>query len=85
VEHYPWLRLYISYEIVPSVGELWCRPEAAVELGEPAERILEAAKERGTDLIVLVIRSTGHLLTATHLATSTARRLPGRGQFATLR
>lgn len=63
------------YEIVPPEVELWCRPEVVVEFGEPAERILEAAKERSADLIVLGIRTADHLLAATHLGTSTAHNI----------
>lgn len=43
------------YQIIPSC-EVCSPPEVAVEYGEPAERIVEAAKERGADLIVLGIR-----------------------------
>src|SRR4029077_3270664 len=41
--------LYELNEMVPKDAELWCRPEAIVEHGEPAEGILEAAKQRGAD------------------------------------
>jgi nucleotide-binding universal stress UspA family protein len=40
-------------EVVPPEAELWCRPEPAVEYGDPAKGILRAAKTRGADLIVL--------------------------------
>jgi len=36
--------MYRLHGLVPKDAELWCRPEAVVEYGEPAERILEAAK-----------------------------------------
>jgi nucleotide-binding universal stress UspA family protein len=45
------------HELVPKDAELWCRPEAVVEYGETAARILEAAKERNADMIVLGVRS----------------------------
>jgi nucleotide-binding universal stress UspA family protein len=61
--------------LVPSEAALWCRPETVVEYGQPAERILEAARERGADLIVLGVRETRHLLAATHLEGSTAHKI----------
>lgn len=64
------------HELVPKDAELWCRPEAVVQYGSPAERILEAAKERGADLIVLGVRSAaGHLGAATHLERATAHKV----------
>jgi nucleotide-binding universal stress UspA family protein len=64
------------YEIVPKDAELWCRPETAVEYGEPAERILETAKQRGVDLIVIGVRdAAGHLGAATHMGRTTAHKV----------
>lgn len=63
------------YEIVPSEAGLWCRPETVVEHGEPAARILEVAKQRRADLIVLGIRSTSHMLAASHLERSIAHTI----------
>ena len=55
---------------------LWCHPEAAVEYGDPGTGILETAKERGVDLIVLGIRNTAdHLGAATHLERATAHKV----------
>jgi nucleotide-binding universal stress UspA family protein len=63
------------YQIIPS-GEVYNPPEVAVEYGEPAERIVEAAKEREADLIVLGIRSAAaHLGAATHLERPTAHKV----------
>ncbi len=60
--------MYELHEIVPQNAELWCRPEAVVAYGEPATRIVEAAKERDADLIVLGVRdAAGHLGSLTHL------------------
>jgi nucleotide-binding universal stress UspA family protein len=68
--------LYELNEMVPKDAELWCRPEAIVEHGEPAEGILEAAKQRGADLIVLGVRdAAGHLGAATHLERTTAHKV----------
>jgi nucleotide-binding universal stress UspA family protein len=63
------------YELVPPEAELWCRPETAVHFGEPAERILDVAEQKGADLIVLGIRGTDQLVAATHLGTSTAHKV----------
>ena len=57
---------------VPPEANLWCRPEAAIELGSPGPKIVEAAKNRNTDLIVLGVRDAVHLFAATHLETHTA-------------
>jgi nucleotide-binding universal stress UspA family protein len=44
------------HEIVPPDAELWCRPEAMVRHGDPAEQILSTANQCGADLIVLGVR-----------------------------
>jgi nucleotide-binding universal stress UspA family protein len=72
--------MYRLHGLVPKDAELWCRPEAVVEYGEPAERILEAAKQRGADLIVMGMRHGRG--TATQLERSVATKcrschLPG--------
>jgi nucleotide-binding universal stress UspA family protein len=43
--------------LVPKGAGNWCRPEAMVRFGNPAERILEYAKEVGADLIVMGVRA----------------------------
>jgi nucleotide-binding universal stress UspA family protein len=64
------------YELFPPQAELWCRPEAAVRFGNPADRILDAAMEVGADLIVLGVRdAAGHLSAATHLERTTAHKV----------
>jgi nucleotide-binding universal stress UspA family protein len=62
-------------EIVPEDVELASRPEPVVEHGDVAERIVEAAKRREADLIVLGLRETEHVLAATHLEMSTAHKV----------
>jgi len=63
-------------ELVPAGAELWCTAEAIVRQGNPAEKILEAAKEKGADLIVLGVRDrAGHLGAATHLERATAHKV----------
>ncbi|HXJ07141.1 MAG TPA: universal stress protein [Candidatus Acidoferrum sp.] len=42
--------------LIPREVELWCRPQVLVEHGDPATRILAAAKEHGADLVVLGVR-----------------------------
>ena len=64
------------YEMVPEAAELWCRPEATVRFGNPADCILEAATEHEADLIVLGVRdAAGHLGAATHLERTTAHKV----------
>jgi nucleotide-binding universal stress UspA family protein len=64
------------HEIVPQDAELWCRPEAVVEYGDPAARILEVAKQRDADLIVLGVRdAAGRMGAATHLERATAHKV----------
>ena len=64
------------HELVPAEAELWCRPEALVQYGKPADQILETAKGRGVDLIVLGVRDAGgHVGVATHLQRTTAHQV----------
>jgi nucleotide-binding universal stress UspA family protein len=68
--------MYELHEIVPQDAELWCRPEAVVEYGEPGACILEAAKKRDADLVVLGVRSAqGRLGAATHLERAVAHKV----------
>lgn len=64
------------YEIVPKDARLDLPPEVAVEYGEPAERIVEFAKQRGADLIVIGVRSAaGRIGAATHLERAIAHKV----------
>jgi nucleotide-binding universal stress UspA family protein len=68
--------LHELHELVPKGAELCCRPEAVVEYGEPCVRILEAARERDADLIVLGVRSAaGRMGAATHLERALAHKI----------
>lgn len=68
--------LYELHELVPKDAELWCRPEAVLEFGEPSARILEAARSRNADLIVLGVRNAKkHMGAATHLEGSIAHKI----------
>lgn len=61
------------YQIAPRDVALYNPPEVVVVYGEPADRIVEVARERGADLIVLGVRNAlGHLGAATHLERTTA-------------
>lgn len=64
------------YELVPECAESWCRPEATVRFGSPADRILEAARDMDADLIVLGVRDPGRRLgAATHLERAVAHKV----------
>jgi nucleotide-binding universal stress UspA family protein len=64
------------YEIVPQDAKLEFPPQVAVEYGEPADRIVEVAKQRDADLIVMGVRSAaGRLGAATHLERATAHKV----------
>jgi nucleotide-binding universal stress UspA family protein len=62
--------------IVPPKAEAWCKPEYFVERGDPADKILELAQVRETDLIVLGVRpEKGVPGAATHLPIATAHKI----------
>ena len=64
------------YEIVPGDAHLDSAPEVAVEFGDPADRIVETAKQRGADIIVIGVRSAAsHLGAATHLQRAIAHKI----------
>ena len=68
--------LHHLHELVPADAELWCRPEAVVQHGEPAEEILAVAKEDKADLIVLGTRGADSLAAvSSHLARATAYKV----------
>ncbi len=65
-------------ELAPTEAESWCHVECVVgfshQFAPPAERILEIARERAADLIVLGVRPT-HGVVVTHLAHTTAQHI----------
>jgi nucleotide-binding universal stress UspA family protein len=64
------------YDAVSDQPHLSIPPEVSIEYGSPAERIIEAAKHRSADLIVLGVRSArGHLGSATHIERRTAHEV----------
>jgi nucleotide-binding universal stress UspA family protein len=66
------------HETIPHDEKLQHRPEAIVEFGKPEERIVEVAKRREADLIVMGVRKTTHLFAATHLELGTADSVVAR-------
>jgi nucleotide-binding universal stress UspA family protein len=62
-------------ELVPQEAGLWCEPTFIVEEGPAAEKILDVAKRRHTDIIVLGVRRTKGIMAATHLGKGTAYRV----------
>jgi nucleotide-binding universal stress UspA family protein len=64
------------YGTIPQDVQLGIPPEVAIEYGDPAERIIELAKQRGADLIVLGGRSpVRHIGAATHVGGGTAHKV----------
>jgi nucleotide-binding universal stress UspA family protein len=64
------------HALVPHDAPRECLPEYVVLFGEPANEILNVARERKADLIVLGLKPTeDHLGMATHLAPATAHAL----------
>ena len=63
-------------ELIPAEAELWCRPNCFVRHGFPEVEILDLARERAVDLIVLGVRSThGIPGISTHLPWAIAHRV----------
>lgn len=64
------------YEIVSQNVNIDFTSEVAVEYGEPAERIVQVAKQRGVDLIVMGVRNAASRLgAATHLERAIAHKV----------
>lgn len=63
-------------KLVPEEAQAWCKPEYFVERGNPADRILEFARQRESDLIVLGVKpEEGVPGAATHLPIATAHKV----------
>jgi len=69
-------------ELVPRDAELWCEPRYVVLRGTAAEKILEVAKTRAVDLIVLGARSGGGL--TTHMNAGTVHMVVSRADCPVL-
>jgi len=74
------LRRFVSPE-----AEIWCEPHFAVERGPAAEKILEVAKQKKADLIVLGVRQpSGFPGAATHLPIAIAHQVVSRAECPVL-
>jgi nucleotide-binding universal stress UspA family protein len=63
-------------KLVPEEAGLWCSPRPTVQIGPPADCILQEALDTKADLIVLGVRAaSGNLGAATHLPWATAHRV----------
>ena len=72
-------------DLLPEEVKLWCRLESVVGRGDPAMRILEVAKQRGADVIVLGVRNAAeHLGAATHLLRATAHKVVAHAECPVL-
>jgi nucleotide-binding universal stress UspA family protein len=67
--------IYHLNQVPPQDAQLWHRPELMVKFGEPAEQIVEVARQCGADLIVLGIRSGDRFGVATHVERTTAHHV----------
>lgn len=72
-------------KLVPAEAKVWCSPEVFVERGNPADKILEFAKLRESDLIVIGVKpETGLPGAATHLPIATAHKVVSRAMCPVL-
>ncbi|MGH9773912.1 MAG: universal stress protein [Candidatus Acidiferrales bacterium] len=63
-------------KLVPPEADLWCEPRFVVERGAAAQKILEAARHKEADLIILGVRRPhGVPGAATHLPIATAHKV----------
>jgi nucleotide-binding universal stress UspA family protein len=69
-------------QLVTEQAGLWCKPTYIVEQGPAAEKILDVAKRRHTDLIVLGARPAKGL--ATHLNMSTVHKVVSQARCPVL-
>ena len=57
-----------AIKLIPADAEAWCRPEVVLKFGEPVRQILETAREKDADLIVMGTHgAAGHVIATTHL------------------
>jgi len=69
------MRSFVSPE-----ADLWCESHVLVEVGDPAEQILNVAKARRADLIVLGVKSSDAFLGAAHVPWATAHKIIARAE-----
>ncbi|MFZ0634194.1 MAG: universal stress protein [Candidatus Acidiferrales bacterium] len=66
----------LLHKLVPPEAELWCEPRFVIDQGPAGEKILEIAKRRKADLIVLGLHPPGGFPgAATHLPMATAHKV----------
>jgi nucleotide-binding universal stress UspA family protein len=66
----------LLHGLVPHEAETWCKVDHVVEKGEVADTILEVAKKRNVDLIVMGVHAQkGFPGAATHLPITTAHKV----------
>jgi nucleotide-binding universal stress UspA family protein len=71
--------------LVPIEAEAWCKVECVVKHGDSANGILETARERNIDLIVLGVRpETGFPGASTHLPLATAHKVVSQAECPVL-
>jgi|HubBroStandDraft_2_1064218.scaffolds.fasta_scaffold117953_3 nucleotide-binding universal stress UspA family protein len=63
------------YETVPAYTAFARAPEVAVEFGDPGERVVQIAKQRHADLLVLGARASADPEAVTHLSRATAHKV----------
>lgn len=67
--------LHRLHDLAPENNRLRYRPESIVEFGDAGTRILEVAKLRAPDLIVIGVQDAPSTLLTTHIATGTAHEV----------
>jgi nucleotide-binding universal stress UspA family protein len=64
------------YEMIPKGAQPWCRSQAVVKYGDPSKQIVETAKERCAELIVLGVHDHANTLDIpTHMDKATAHNV----------
>jgi nucleotide-binding universal stress UspA family protein len=72
-------------ELAGGETELWCTPRFVVEHGQAAEKILDVARRKHADLIVLGVRGAGRIPGAkTHLPIATAHKIVSQAECPVL-
>jgi len=64
--------------LVPADAEAWCKPEYVVGFEFPVEGILQVAKERNADLIVMGVRKAAMTAMAAHMPWPIASEIVSR-------
>jgi len=70
--------LHRLYELLPDPDKLQRDPETLVEFGEASTQIIEVARRKKADLIVMGVRKAGSVLAATHLESGTIHNVVAR-------